>query len=295
MFALSPGDTVALIAPSGAQTTEQRELPSAAVAVLSAWGLQVRDLSAGARHFYLAATDAQRAAALTEALTDPLIKGVFCTRGGYGAPRLLPLIRRGLVPSPRLLCGFSDITALLQASESRLPAVLPIHGPNLATAGFLGDDAAAMENRERLRRVVFGEAEPLEVRLQVLNAGSARAPVTGGCLTLIAHLLGTPLEPDLRGKVLFLEDVAEKPYVIDRLLTQLRLAGKFKHLAGLVFGDMQDCSDGCHALPEVIMDTLGQVSFPVLYGMPAGHGPRNLAFRLGDEALLAPDGLLRIG
>lgn len=294
MFALSPGDTVALIAPSGAQTEVQSAMPEAAVDVLTSWGLQVRNLSAGKRHFYLAADDQQRGRALQEALTDPEISAIFCTRGGYGAPRLLPLIEPDMVPTLRLLVGFSDITVLLQASERLLPNVVPVHGPNLATAGFLGADPAGCENRERLRQLVFGEAEPLAFELKVLHRGEAQAPLTGGCLTLIAHLLGTPLEPDFTGKVLFLEDVSEKPYVIDRLLTQLRLAGKFRQLAGLVFGDMQDCSDGCNDLCAVIQEALGEVDFPVLFGMPAGHGPRNLAFRLGAQARISGDGRLTL-
>ncbi|MDO6461575.1 LD-carboxypeptidase [Granulosicoccaceae sp. 1_MG-2023] len=294
MFALSPGDTVALIAPSGAQSSAQAELPAQAAALLASWDLQVRDLSASARHLYLAGDDEARGAALCEALTDPQIRGIFCTRGGYGAPRLLPLIRRGMVPSPRLLCGFSDITVLLQACEARLPAVLPVHGPNLATPGLLGADADATANRERLRQLVFGTAAVIDMPLEVIRAGEADAPLTGGCLSLIAHLLGTPLEPDFRGKVLFLEDVGEKPYVIDRLLTQLRLAGKFNRLAGLVFGDMQGCSDGVNPLAQVIADCLGPVPFPVLFGLPAGHGPRNLAFALGQRARISAAGRLQI-
>ncbi len=287
MEKLKPGDTVAIIAPASHQVTGAENLVEQGLSCLEAWGLNVRLLcSPEKKHFYLAGEDEYRAEMLRESLTDPEIRAVFATRGGYGSLRILPILAGIEVPQPRYFCGFSDLTVFLMAFEQQFPSVQAIHSPGIANRAFTGEEVEAALNRDRLHQVLFGNDKSYSQDIQVIKPGTASGPIVGGCLSVLLSLFGTAYEPEFSGKILFLEDVAEKPYVIDRLLTQLVVSGKLERVKGIVFGDMPDCSDGQNNLQEVIADALRSVLCPIVYGFRCGHGDVNVAFELGQLATI---------
>ena len=262
----------------------------AGVALLERWQLRVRVRVDEAYHFYLAGPDQVRAGHLLEALADGETRAIFCMRGGYGSMRLLPALAHAPAPTPRLLVGFSDITALHLACARLWPELRAIHGPNLATRQLLGEGAACEMNRRALHAALFDPHHSMSTPIRALRRGCASGPLVGGCLSLLASCLGTPYAPEARGAVLFLEDVDEAPYRIDRMLTQARLAGLFDGVAGIVFGDMQGCRDVHNDLWAVIDDALQGLDVPIGSGLPCGHGPENLSLRLGEMAELDADG-----
>lgn len=286
MLTLKKGDKVAIVAPASYLRDEDRRFARSGAEVLLSWGLEVVEFfDLAERHFYFAGTDEYRFRQLQSALEAPDIKGIFCTRGGYGSVRLLNALSELELSHPRLFCGFSDITALTIAFEKYFPSIIhSIHGPNVCGISFVADNIDAEMNRQCLHDLLFYGEQGLEQTLQVLSPGYALAPISGGCLSVIASLLGTSFEPDFSGKILFLEDVGEKPYSIDRMLTQLKQAGMFAGIKGLIVGDMHGCTDQYNDLPSVIADVMKGAEFPILYGFKAGHGPLNRAFAYGQLA-----------
>lgn len=280
-----PGDGCSVIAPATQLRGADATLLDEAVALLESWGLHVTVRVERSHHFYLAGADEARAAHLAAALTDPHTRAIFCTRGGYGSPRLLARLDPGLSPGAKLLVGYSDVTALHLAAACPWPRVRPIHGPNLATRELLGPGPGRERNRLSLHRALFDPAYAVDEAVEFLVPGRAEGPLVGGCLSLVTSMLGTPFALRTRDAVLFLEDVGEAPYRIDRMLTQLRLAGAFDGVRGVVFGAMHDCKDAYNDLRDVIRDALGGLAVPVAFGLPSGHVPVNLA--LTRELFLA--------
>lgn len=286
--ALRPGDTVAVVAPAS-------PAPAAAVergiARLEAWGLRVvRGRHLAARRGYLAGSDAERAADLMDALTDPAVRAVLCVRGGYGTPRLLDrLDYAALAPHPKIVVGYSDITALLLALHRRA-GWLVFHGPMVAAD--LGAEAASAYTLEHLWRALFRPAPlgrvahpPSGSSPVVIRPGLATGRLTGGNLSLVAATLGTPYEIRTRGRILFLEDVGEAPYRVDRLLTHLGNAGRLDGVAGIAYGEAEE------GVLEVLEDRLGGLAVPVVAGLAVGHGPHKATLPLGVRAALDADGL----
>lgn len=274
---LKPGDGVALVAPAGQVRTVDRPLLDAAVALLEGWGLRVRLGVETDHHFYLAGEDRKRAAHLVSALSDPDVRAVFCTRGGYGSARLWPALRNAGIASPRLLVGFSDITSLHLIAQRRWPGIECVHGPNLATAQLHGDHAIV--NRDALHRALF-DWQPETVTLQTVVSGRARGPLVGGCLSLVAAAMGTPYQLDTDNSVVLLEDTGEAPYRIDRMLVHLCNGGVFDNAAGVVLGTMPGCVDPYNDLLEIVSELMTPLGLPVLAGLATGHGDRNRAVRL---------------
>jgi muramoyltetrapeptide carboxypeptidase len=285
---LRPGDTVALIAPSGPVREEQMV---AAVALLAGWGLTVvpsPDLYA--RHGFLAGTDELRLAALNAALADRQVRGVVCARGGYGAQRIVDGIDIDAVcRDPKLIVGFSDITALHLALWRRA-RLATLHGPvaTQLTEDFAPESVAAL-------RSAIGSGRPVVVATDPESeTGPLRVPgepvtgtLLGGNLCLIAASVGTPDEPDLRGAVLLLEEVDEPPYKVDRMLVQLRRCGMLDGVAGIAVGQFTRCADDWPmSTVDVLADCLGDLGVPVLGGLPIGHGPGALTVPLGVPATL---------
>lgn len=283
---LKPGDQVAIIAPAAGPAPEDSVLLAAAVALLETWGLGVQVRVSDACHFYLAGPDEERAAHLHAALADPDIRAIFCARGGYGCTRLFMHLDPGLRPLPKFLVGYSDITALHLAVRCLWPQVVTIHGPNVATRQFLTPEAAAGQNRDALHRALFDPEYEVDAAVEFLRPGRASGPLTGGCLSLLAGALGSRFAPVVDDAILLLEDVGEKPYRIDRMLVQLRNAGVFSSVKGVVFGMMPECSDGANDLRAVISDVLAGTAFPIAFGLGAGHGQTNIALPLGLPANL---------
>lgn len=226
---------------------------------------------------YLAQDDERRARDLNRALGDPAVEAIFFARGGYGSVRILEHLDAGALQRRRLpLVGFSDITAI--HAWAALHGVPTVHGPVISQLSRLPED----QLREMFH-LPEGRALPRCVGLEVLVGGVARGPLWGGNLTMVASLCGTSLLPDLTGRILLLEEVNEPPYRLDRLLTQLLLAGVLHQLAGVVVGQMfQDEA----LVREVLIDRLGELGIPVVRGAPVGHGDENLALPLGLPACL---------
>lgn len=244
---------------------------------------------------YLAGGDAARCAALQQALEDERVDAVFCARGGYGAMRLLQRLDPRALSARRVpLVGFSDVTALhAWASRAGIPSV---HGPVVTQLPRLPEVEVL-----HLFELLEGKRLPELRGLTPLRPGRARGPLRGGNLTLLSHLLGTPYFPDLTGAILLLEDVGEAPYRLDRMLTQLRLAGALSGVAGILLGEFTDCDEragGSSPLlsaARVLEERLGELEVPVLAGAPVGHGRHNEALPLEYVAELdAEHGTLRV-
>jgi muramoyltetrapeptide carboxypeptidase len=231
---------------------------------------------------FLAGDDARRLAELDEALADPDIDAIVAARGGYGATRLLSRLDVERVRGARkLLVGFSDVTAL-HALWARA-GLRSIHGPMVAALGR-GTEAQLA----RWFACVEGALPPSVSGLAVIRPGVAEGPLLGGNLALLAALLGTPHVPPLEGAVLFLEDVGEAPYRIDRMLTSLRDAGWLERVAGIALGTFEGCGprpDGRH-VEEVLLERLEDLGVPVALGVPAGHVDDNLELPFGARVRL---------
>ena len=294
--ALQKNDTVSLIAPAGACKKEHLNL---ALAWLCSMGFQpvyrkdLYDTLDG--EGYLAGDDQRRLEELHQAFLDPKIKGILCLRGGYGSLRLLPKLDRDIISrNPKVFIGYSDITSLLNFMTQSC-GVGGFHGPMPSEKV---KTPAGLKTTTSLLRAITG-SEPRDLisdRESISIAGGrGRGTICGGCLSLVVHTLGTPYEIDTRDKILFLEDIGEEPYRIDRLLTHLKLAGKLDNLQGLAFGKILRGKDesGTHLVDSyekeiigIIKETVSSASYPVVYGLPAGHGTVNLTIPFGIQAEL---------
>jgi len=281
---LRSGSVIGVAAPASPFVPDVLER---GVQVLREMGFEVRyseDLfdSCG----YLAGSDEHRAAAFNRLVVDPQIDAIMCARGGYGSLRILPLLDyAGVAEHPKAVIGFSDITALLWALYSRC-GLVGFHGPLVTT---LADAAAA--DRCALWNAVASE-EHLRLRFEtaaVIRPGRTRAPVAGGNLTTLCHLLGTPYAPAFRDHILFLEDRGEAPYRLDRMLTQMKMAGCFDGMQGLVLGRFKDCG-AREEVWRVVAEVFGEADWPILAGVDAGHSGPNVTIPLGVEAVLDAEG-----
>lgn len=283
---LRPGDAVAVIGPASQLRGADRDLLPAAISLLESWGLRPRLRLAAESHMYLAGTDKIRAEHLLAGLTDDATRAIFCLRGGYGSMRLLPYLSADLRPTPKLLVGYSDVTALHAAIGNLWPHLELIHGPNVATRQLLGASSGSKLTRQSLRDALFLEDRGLTEKVEFLRPGMASGPLVGGCLSMLVSLLGTRYEPDTEGTILFLEDSGEAPYRIDRMLTQLKLARKLEGVRGVIFGVMHNCRDSYNDLRDVMKEVLEGADYPIAMGLRSGHGEVNLSLRLRATAEL---------
>ncbi len=238
---------------------------------------------------YLAAEDQCRADFFNQALRDLQVEAIFCARGGYGVMRILGLLDSEVLRQRQIpIVGFSDITAL--HAWAACHGVASVHGPVVTQLGHLPPPEV-----QSLFDLLEGQAAPHFSGLETVRRGFATGPVWGGNLTIISHLCGTPYLPNLSGRILLLEEIAEPPYRIDRMLTQLMMAGVFQQTAGIVIGDLLRCDgpQGPHQLftrgRAVMAERLGHLGIPVVMGAPVGHGEHNLALPLGVPAHLDGD------
>jgi len=278
---LDPGDTVALVSPSSA-TDEPFDLQLAREA-MEALGLRVKLAPhLASRHGHLAGTDAERAGDLNAMFADREVKAIVCARGGSGAARLLPLLDYGLIArNPKILLGYSDITALHCAIHART-GLVTFHGP-------IGIGSWNRFNADQFRRLFFqrelmeyrnpveesDELVPRKNRTVTIRGGRARGELVGGNLAVLSALAGSPYLPDFTGRILFLEDVSEAPYRIDRMLSTLRLAGVLERIAGFVFGRCTDCEPGpgygSLTLAQILDDYIRPLGIPAYRGAQIGH------------------------
>lgn len=268
---LLPGDRIALVAPASAFNPDAL---AAGVRELHGLGFDaVYDERVFERGRFVAGTAQARAALITDAWNDPSIKGIIAIRGGYGSAHLLPLLDPTLMTHARkVFVGYSDNTAILGLHLRH--GLVCFHGPMIEGRLARGEDGY---DRQSFVSAV-SRAEPLgeltPPGLEALKAGEVRGPLVGGTLTQIASLLGTPWAFELpAGCILFLEDVAERPYRVDRLLTQLSQAGLLARAAGIVFGEFPKCDEpgGNHAIKDVLREFTTHFPGPVLFGFPSGH------------------------
>jgi muramoyltetrapeptide carboxypeptidase len=270
--ALRPGDRVAIVAPA---SPFARDTFEAGLVELRALGFEpVFDESVFDRRWYLAGTAESRAAAFRKAWTDPSIVALIAARGGYGSVHLLPLLDpRLFAGTPKAFIGYSDNTSLLTWLNQACD-VVAFHGPMLEGRFARGEGAY---DRDTFARCLC-RAEPAGAithpALEVIKGGESTGMLVGGTLTKLTSSLATPYAfAPPRGCVLFLDDVAERPYRLDRMLTQLRLSGILARVSGIVFGVMPQCDEpgGAPTSREVITDLLSDFPGPVLYGLPSGH------------------------
>lgn len=275
------------MAPGGPVAAEPVER---GMAVLAGWGLRPRlGRHALGRHGFLAGTDEQRAADLAEAFADPAVRGVFCTRGGYGTQRVVDLLDMAAVRrDPKVVCGYSDITALHLALW-RTARLATLHGPVVAW----DDQRCPAESAESLRVAVMDAAPTVVVRSSreasapVVVPGRASGTLLGGNLSMLATSVGTADLPDLSGAILLIEEIGEPPYRVDRLLTQLRRSGVLADLAGVALGQFTGCADRQGVdIAQVLGERLGDLGVPVLGGLPLGHGQTPRTVGLGVPAAL---------
>ena len=283
-----PADAqVAVVSPASTPQSERVERGLAALRALG-YAPQPSEHIRARGPLYFAGTPAMRLSDLHHAFADDQARAIFCTRGGYGANYLLEGLDLDLIAeSAKPLIGYSDLTAmhLWLLDQIQLPA---FQGPMLS-ADFAREDGVHLPSLQAAlggKPYIVGAAEGM----RALHPGRARGTLYGGCLSILVALLGTTYEPQTEGKLLFLEDVGAKPYQIDRMLWQMRQAGKFEGVRGIIFGEMPDChSPGAHAdlLEEVILSVFADLDVPIVIGLRSGHvTQQNVTLTMGVEAEL---------
>ncbi|MEM6273589.1 MAG: LD-carboxypeptidase [Bacteroidota bacterium] len=284
---LKPGDKVGLL--STARKIAREELQPA-LDSLRAWGLEpvLGEHLFAVDHQY-AGTDAQRTADLQTMLDRPDLAAILCARGGYGTLRIIDAVDlRGLRKHPKWIVGFSDVTTLIMAAYNRNLAT--IHGPMAISWNGKTGDAAS---REHLRQMLFGELSTYAaapIRQDLVRTGRGEGRLIGGNLSMLSQLLGTETDFSTKGCVLFLEDLDEYLYHIDRMVVHLRRAGKFAQLAGLIVGGFTDLHDNDTpfgmSYEEIIADAVREHDYPVCFDFPVGHAPRNYPLIHGAKVRL---------
>lgn len=279
---LKEGDRIRVISPAG-KVKEEKVQPG--INLLRECGFEViPGKHLFEKHFQFAGTDEQRLDDLQQALDDPDCKGIVCARGGYGTIRIADRLDfTAFCKHPKWLVGFSDITilhALLQKN-----GYCSIHG---AMPAFYLNNGQPSESFIQLIKTLQGEHQVISCPNHPLNrTGQAKGQLTGGNLSILYSLLGTPFEPQTDGKILFIEDLSEYLYHLDRMMNSLKLAGKLKSLKGLIIGSFTEMKDNDSPfgqnVEEIILNAVKDYHFPVCFGIPAGHTDQNLPLVFGAE------------
>ncbi|MGC5328856.1 S66 peptidase family protein [Brevibacillus sp. SYSU BS000544] len=288
---LKKGDTIGVVATSSPCNEEKL----AKVNELVQLGFHVKIAETCYQNYggYLAGTPEARASEVNAMFADPEVDAIMCMRGGYGSPQILPLLDYELIrENPKLFIGYSDITALHSALGQKA---------NLATVhAFMASVGIMSEvdefSRDSLLRAIT-TPEPLGFiqnpegeEMQCLVGGHATGPIVGGNLSLVSALMGTPYELDTRGKILFLEDIGEEPYRVDRMLTQLALAGKFADAAGILIGTWTNCEpvkyENSFEILDVVQNIIVPYNKPTIWNLQAGHGSVNIALPFGVRSTM---------
>ena len=293
---LAAGDTLGLVLPATAELATDDVMMSKEQLELLGFKVVIGEHALD-RFGYFAGKDRDRADDINRMFADDRIAGVVCYTGGWGSPRILPLLDYDLIAKkPKVLIGYSDITALLNAVHQRT-GLVTFHGP-------VGSSVFDLYTQENFRRVLMtaepaGElAQPAKKpdvlidrvnRIVRISAGKATGRLAGGNLTMLASLMGTPYEIDTKGAILFLEDIREDLYRIDRMLTQLALGGKFDDMAGVVFGRCTECKNPAVSLEDVLRDRFGSLGKPAISGLSFGHIEQKLTLPIGVSATLDAD------
>lgn len=305
--ALKPGDTIALVSPARGTTEERVEFITTR---LEKMGYTVKNFgNVTGKWGYLSDKDGARASAVMDAWRDPDVDAIFCTIGGYGTTRFVDLLDYDYIrKNPKIITGFSDITGLHLAIHSQTELVT-MHSPTsqyvygnepesrpFAAASFwntlLDEKVRERGSQDPPARIVYTK-DDYTSPVVTLSSGTARGPLTGGNLSLIHALMGTPYEIQTDGAIIFIEDVGEEPYRIDRMLCNMRLAGKLDKPAAVVLGIFRGCEtdnpERSFLLQDVFEQYFKDVPYPVISGFPLGHVEDNATFPLGVMAELDAD------
>ena len=279
---LKQGDTIGIVCPSGNIPLEKVQI---CIQTLEKWGYSVKlGTTVGAKKDSFSGTDTERAADLQSMLDDPSVKAILCARGGYGASRIIGSMNfKNFNEHPKWIIGFSDITVLHAAILQQ--NCMSIHGPMAAAfaKGEVGESYI-----QSLKQVLEGEKTSYTIPAHSMNTlGNVKAELVGGNLCILAHLIGSKNEVETSGKILFLEDVGEYHYNIDRLLIQCKNAGLFDNLAGLVIGGFTDLKDpasdfGATAY-EIIKEHTSAYTYPICFDFPISHSLPNYAIKQGQQ------------
>jgi len=280
---LKPGDTIGIVAPAGPFDPEK--FMKGKTAIESMGFRTFFDEGIFQKHGFLAGTDMQRADQVNRLFADPYVQAIVCARGGYGSMRILSLLDFETIQThPKIFLGFSDISAILSVLCDRC-GLVTFHGPVVTTL------ANATEKTLTALRTAL--TSPIELELvpenvMVIKPGECSGILAGGNLTTLCHLVGTPYAPNFKGKILFFEDVGEMPYRIDRMLTQMKLAGCFNEITGLIIGAFKECGQ-LNEIVEIFNNIFDDADIPILGGFDMGHGEHNLTIPMGLGATLDTD------
>jgi len=294
---LEPGATLGVVAPASAAPDPKNV--DRAIAALEKLGFRIKlARNSRKRLGFLAGTDRDRAADMTSLFANRKVNGIVCVRGGYGSARLLPLLDFNAIRrNAKVFVGYSDITSLHSALLVKSD-LISFHGPML-NSDFAHADMPASTVQSFLR--ILMRAAPVgdiaagyEGKIEILRGGTARGQLIGGNLSILCASLGTPWQPPFRGRILFLEDLDEVPYRMDRLLTQLLNAGLLQQVAGVAIGVNKGCEDPQakkskeyrQTLEDVFRDRLLPLEIPVVMNLPFGHVPHNATLPVGARVLL---------
>ena len=284
---LKPGDTIAIVCPAGYLPAAKAK---ACINTLKKWGFKVtigKTLGGKSKNYFSGSFE-ERLADLQNQIDDPSVNAILCGRGGYGTTHLLDHIDwKKFKKNPKWIIGFSDITILHNYVQGQL-GIATIHGP-MANAFNEGDGI----NRYTLSLKDTLEGKPTQYTCsanQLNRRGKTKAPVVGGNLSLLAHAVGTNAELNTDGKILFIEDIGEQIYAVDRMLYQLKRSGKLQHLAGLVIGGFTDIKDTDRPFGKTVYEAIAAIvaeyNYPVCYNFPVSHGRENVALKVGIEYAL---------
>ena len=274
MLTAKQGDTLGICASSGKFDPQSL---NKGIKVLESMGFNVFvPQKIFERKKYLAGDDDLRAGVINSLFSDPDIKGIICARGGYGALRVLNRLDWNIIrQNPKPFVGYSDITALLTAivNETGIPV---IHGPNVVSLANADQDTL-----DSFFMALTGAQASMSVaECRIIRPGTADGMLTGGNLATLSHLMGTGFQADFNNAVLFFEDIGEPLYKIDRMLTQMKLAGLFDNIRGVITGSFQNCDHDAR-IEELLEEIFDEYQIPILSGLAAGHGRTNLSLVFG--------------
>ncbi len=280
---LKKGDNIGIAAPAGHFDSDKF---NAGVNIIKEMGFKVtipEDIFLKKRYF--AGSDQHRAKLINALFSDPTINAIACARGGFGSLRVLSYLNYDSIKkNPKILIGFSDITALLLTINERCGFVT-YHGPVLTSLGLSSEKShismySVLSNKKQKKFEIENN--------HIIKSGKAEGVISGGNLSTICHMTGTPFQPDFNDKIIFFEDVNEPLYKIDRMLSQMKLAGCFNGIKGIVLGTFENCSTK-EEINKVIIEIFDEFKIPVISGLKIGHGKENLTIPIGNRAFFDTD------
>ena len=284
---LKEGDTIGMICPSGYMPLEKAQT---CIDVLQQWGFKIKiGKTIGNQFNYFSGTDEERLQELQQMLDNETVKAIFCARGGYGLSRIIDKLNFDrFVDAPKWIIGYSDIT-LLHAHIYSNFRIASLHAPMAAAFNELEDNRKYIDS---ILTGLTGSPSIYKTSSHHLNkSGNSEGELIGGNLAILAHLIGTDSDLDTSHKILFLEDIGEYKYNIDRMLMQLKRAGKLESLSGLIIGSFADMKDTTipfgQEIHDLISDKISEYNYPVCFDFPIGHTGENYALKIGVKHRLS--------